>query len=73
MSKQDGSEEDKRRRAKYTLEAARRVTTDSKHPLAVAENLRARNFTPESPDRVWSSDITDIATNEGWLYSAAVA
>lgn len=48
------------------------VTTDSKHGLPVAENLLARNFTPEAPDRVWSSDITYIATDEGWLYLAVV-
>lgn len=48
------------------------VTTDSKHSLPVAENLLARDFTPEEPDRVWSSDITYIATDEGWLYLAAV-
>jgi transposase InsO family protein len=48
------------------------VTTDSKHGLPVAENLLARDFTPEAPDRVWSSDITYIATDEGWLYLAAV-
>ena len=41
------------------------VTTDSKHSLPVAENLLARDFTPEAPDRVWSSDITYIATDEG--------
>ena len=48
------------------------VTTDSKHGLPVAENLLARDFTPVAPDRVWSSDITYIATDEGWLYLAVV-
>jgi putative transposase len=38
----------------------------------VAPNLLARDFTPQAPDRVWSSDITYIATDEGWLYVAAV-
>jgi transposase InsO family protein len=41
------------------------VTTDS-------QNLLARDFTPPAPDRVWSSDITYIATDEGWLYLVAV-
>ena len=41
------------------------VTTDSKHDLPIAENLLARDFTPAAPDRVWSSDITYIATDEG--------
>ena len=48
------------------------LTTDSRHDLPVAENLLARNFQPEAPDRVWSSDITYIATDEGWLYLAVV-
>ena len=48
------------------------VTTDSRHDLPVAENLLARDFTPAAPDRVWSSDITYIATDEGWLYLVAV-
>lgn len=48
------------------------VTTDSRHSLPVAENLLARDFTPAAPDRVWTSDITYIATDEGWLYLAAV-
>jgi len=48
------------------------VTTDSRHNLPVAPNLLARDFTPSAPDHVWSSDITYIATDEGWLYLAAV-
>ena len=48
------------------------VTTDSKHDLPIAANLLARNFTPETPNQPWSSDITYIATDEGWLYLAAV-
>ncbi len=48
------------------------VTTDSRHDLPVAPNLLARDFKPVAPDRVWSSDITYIATDEGWLYLAAV-
>ena len=48
------------------------VTTDSKHDLPIAENLLARDFTPVAPDRVWSSDITYIATAEGWLYLTVV-
>jgi putative transposase len=48
------------------------LTTDSRHNLPVAPNLLGREFKPEAPDRVWSSDITCIATEEGWLYLAAV-
>jgi putative transposase len=48
------------------------TTTDSDHGLAVAPNRLARNFSPESPDRAWSGDITYIATEEGWLFLAVV-
>jgi transposase InsO family protein len=48
------------------------VTTDSKHDLPIAPNLLNRDFTPEAPNQVWSSDITYIATDEGWLYLTAV-
>ena len=48
------------------------VTTDSKHNLPIAPNLLQRNFTVATPDQVWSSDITYIATSEGWLYLAVV-
>lgn len=49
-----------------------KVTTDSKHNLPVAQNLLNRNFTPEAPNRVWTSDITYLWTGEGWLYLAIV-
>jgi putative transposase len=48
------------------------VTTDSKHNLPIAPNLLERNFTASAPNRVWTSDITYIATDEGWLYLTAV-
>ncbi|MHB8849218.1 MAG: IS3 family transposase [Burkholderiales bacterium] len=49
-----------------------KVTTDSKHGLPVADNLLDRNFTPAAPNQVWTSDITYLWTNEGWLYLAIV-
>ena len=49
-----------------------KVTTDSKHGLPVAENLLARDFTPTAPNQVWTSDITYLWTDEGWLYLAIV-
>jgi transposase InsO family protein len=55
-----------RRKRKY------RVTTDSKHSFAVAENLLDREFFSAAPNQVWVSDITYIWTLEGWLYLAAV-
>jgi putative transposase len=48
------------------------VTTDSRHNLPVAPDLVQRRFNPEAPNRLWSGDITYIATDEGWLYLAAV-
>jgi transposase InsO family protein len=48
------------------------VTTDSRHSLPVAPDLVQRRFNPEAPNRLWSGDITYIATDEGWLYLAAV-
>ena len=49
-----------------------KVTTDSKHGLPVSENLLGRNFTPTAPNQVWTSDITYLQTDEGWLYLAIV-
>lgn len=43
-------------------------TTDSRHSLPVAENVLERNFWVMRPDEVWTSDITYIWTDEGWLY-----
>ena len=44
-----------------------KATTDSSHSLPVAPNLLERNFSPTAPNMVWTSDITYIATDEGWL------
>ena len=49
-----------------------KATTDSNHSLPIAPNLLDRQFAVAQPNRVWSSDITYIATDEGWLYLAAV-
>ncbi len=35
-------------------------------------DLVGRDFRPDAPDRVWSADIKQIKTGEGWLYLAAV-
>ena len=49
-----------------------KVTTDSKHHLPIAPNLLNRQFKPEQPNQAWSSDITYLWTDEGWLYLAIV-
>jgi transposase InsO family protein len=45
-----------------------RATTDSTHKYPVAENLLQRDFSANAPNTVWVSDITYIATRNGWLY-----
>ena len=49
-----------------------KATTDSKHNLPVARNLLDRQFTPSAPNQVWTSDITYLWTDEGWMYLAIV-
>jgi transposase InsO family protein len=49
-----------------------KVTTDSKRGLPVAANRLDRNFTPTAPNEVWTSDITYLWADEGWLYLAIV-
>ena len=49
-----------------------KATTNSNHDYPAAPNLLNRNFTVTKPNTVWVSDITYIATGEGWLYLAAV-
>jgi putative transposase len=47
-------------------------TTDSGHQLPVAANLLGEDFKVGGPDEVWAADITYVATDEGWLYVAAI-
>lgn len=49
-----------------------KATTDSGHRLPVAPNLLPHAAAIGAPNRVWVSDITYIATGEGWLYLAAI-
>ena len=50
-----------------------KATTDSKHNLPIVPNVLDRQFTQcTAPNQVWVTDITYIATDEGWLYLAAV-
>lgn len=49
-----------------------KATTDSKHDLPVAPNRLDRQFETTAPDQVWTTDITYIPTQEGWLYLAVV-
>jgi putative transposase len=49
-----------------------RATTDSHHTLPVAANVLDRQFAQPAPDVAWVTDITYIATGEGWLYVAVI-
>jgi transposase InsO family protein len=49
-----------------------KATTNSKHNLAVADNLLDRQFTVQQPNQAYVGDITYIHTQEGWLYLAVV-
>jgi transposase InsO family protein len=47
-------------------------TTDSRHNHPVADNVLCRDFKAEKPNEKWVTDITYVATREGWLYVAAI-
>jgi len=47
-------------------------TTDSKHNGPIAPNLLARDFTETAPNHAWVTDVTAIATDQGWLYLAVM-
>jgi putative transposase len=49
-----------------------KVTTQSNHNRRRSENILGGLFKTEKPNQVWTSDITYIKTEEGWLYLAAV-
>ena len=48
------------------------ITTHSDAALPVAENLLARAFTVQTPNARWTTDITYIWTQQGWLYLAVI-
>jgi len=47
-------------------------TTRSEKGQKVAENLLQRNFEVSAPNRVWVSDITYVATAQGWVFLCIV-
>jgi transposase InsO family protein len=47
-------------------------TTNSKHGMPIFPNLLNQNFKAEAVNRVWVSDMTYVATDEGWLYLCTV-
>lgn len=53
-----------------TVKRRFKATTDSSHDLPTAPNRLDRCFARTRPNEAWVSDITFIATQEGWLYLA---
>ena len=51
---------------------AYKVTTQRNHREAVADNRLNQNFNPVAANEVWAGDITDLKTDEGWMYLAIV-
>jgi putative transposase len=49
-----------------------RRTTDSNHAHPIAPNILDREFTAAAPNKAWVTDVTYIATDEGWLYLAVI-
>jgi putative transposase len=49
-----------------------RKTTDSEHDGPIAPNVLARDFAADAPNRAWATDVTYVATKQGWLYLAAI-
>lgn len=49
-----------------------KATTQSNHGLPVANNLLNQTFSTERSDQIWTTDITYIPTQEGWLYLAGI-
>ncbi len=49
-----------------------KLTTNSRHSFAVAPNVLDRNFDVDTPNKVWTADISYVWTFEGWLYLAII-
>lgn len=48
-----------------------KATTYSNHHYPVQENVLNQTFVAERPNQVYMSDITNVPTDEGWLYLAS--
>lgn len=49
-----------------------KVTTDSSHNKPVAPDLLEQDFSASAMNQKWTSDISYVWTDEGWLYLAVV-
>jgi putative transposase len=54
------------------LKSKYKATTNSNHNYPVAPNLLNKDFKANRINQKWVGDITYIATQEGWLYLAAI-
>jgi transposase InsO family protein len=54
-------------RKKYRVQ-----TTDSNHDLPIAKNVLNRDFKAKKPNEKWVTDITYVATLEGFLFVVAI-
>jgi transposase InsO family protein len=55
------------------ISGRRRVRTTRRDPNhELASDLVERDFTAEEPDELWLTDVTYIATDEGWLYLCSI-
>ncbi|MBN3138002.1 IS3 family transposase [Pectobacterium punjabense] len=62
------------RRQGLRAKASRKFSPVSyrEHGLPVSENLLKQNFIANGPNQKWAGDITNLRTDEGWLYLAVV-
>lgn len=49
-----------------------KMTTDSSHKYPVVENILMQEFSVQSTNQVWVSDLTYVHTTQGWLYLTTV-
>ncbi|ANJ86779.1 hypothetical protein MB84_27575 (plasmid) [Pandoraea oxalativorans] len=61
-----------RHRLRPVYRRAWQTITHSAHRLPLAPNLLARRFDGWGPNQAWVADITYLATDEDWLYLAAI-
>ncbi len=54
------------------VEEIRKLHEESGRGYSIVPNILNRDFESSEPNRKWVSDITYIATGEGWLYLAAI-
>jgi len=47
-------------------------TTDSRHSNPIAPNRLKQSSDPQRVNQIWVSDLTYVATQEGWLYVAII-